>query len=137
MSGSAPAGGRLPPPHTLWVRCSSGYGFFGLSEEGIGLTQRLTATGRVRLPAIRMLTLEPERLKNELVTTSKNWGAPQFPVLLFGRSFWFASLGQFPPGDQFNVLLSQNLPELVTSEKIVVALPPGRTPCGALPGSGP
>jgi hypothetical protein len=52
---------------------------FRLSEEGIGLTQRLTAAGRVRLPAIRMLTLEPERLKIELVTTSKNWRVPQFP----------------------------------------------------------
>src|SRR5258708_13879188 len=40
-------------------------------REGIGLTQRLSATGTVRLQAIRMLTLEPERLKNQLTTTRK------------------------------------------------------------------
>jgi len=51
-------------------------------------------------------------------------------------SFWFGSAGQFPPSNQLNSLLSQNLPELVTGEKIVVALPPGRAPCGAFPGSG-
>ena len=42
-----------------------------LIREGIGLTQRLSATGTVRLQAIRMLTLEPERLKNQLATTRK------------------------------------------------------------------
>ena len=51
-------------------------------------------------------------------------------------SFWFCSAGQFPPSDQLNVLLSQNLPELVAGEKIEVALPPGRTPRGAFPGCG-
>ena len=42
---------------------------FRVIREGIGLTQRLSATGTVRLQAIRMLTLEPERLKNQLATT--------------------------------------------------------------------
>jgi hypothetical protein len=72
-----------------------GVWLFRLSEEGIGLTQRLTAAGRVRLPAIRMLTLESERLKNELVTTSKNWGAsvPQSFSLEghFGLPAWASS----------------------------------------------
>jgi hypothetical protein len=44
---------------------------FRVVREGIGLTQRLSATGTVRLQAIRMLTLEPERLKNQLATTRK------------------------------------------------------------------
>jgi hypothetical protein len=44
---------------------------FRVVREGIGLTQRLSATGTVRLQAIRMLTLEPERLKNQLTTTRK------------------------------------------------------------------
>ena len=44
---------------------------FRVIREGIGLTQRLSATGTVRLQAIRMLTLEPERLKNQLATTRK------------------------------------------------------------------
>src|SRR4051812_1804999 len=51
-----------------------------------------------------------------------------------GRSFWLGSAGQFAPGDQFNFLLSQNLPKLVTGKEIVVALSPGCTPCGTLPG---
>ncbi len=40
-------------------------------REGIGFTQRLSATGTVRLQAITMLTLEPERLKNRLATTRR------------------------------------------------------------------
>ena len=44
---------------------------FRVVREGIGITQRLSATGTVRLQAIRMLTLEPERLKNLLATTRK------------------------------------------------------------------
>jgi hypothetical protein len=44
---------------------------FRVIREGIGFTQRLTATGTVRLQALRMLTLEPERLKNQLATTRK------------------------------------------------------------------
>ena len=47
---------------------------FRVIREGIGLTQRLSATGTVRLQAIRMLTLEPERLKNQLTTTKKITG---------------------------------------------------------------
>jgi hypothetical protein len=39
---------------------------------GIGLTRRLGATGTC-LQAIRMLTLEPERLKNRLATTRTRW----------------------------------------------------------------
>ena len=42
---------------------------FRVVREGIGLTQRLSASGTVRLQAIRILTLEPERLKNQLATT--------------------------------------------------------------------
>jgi hypothetical protein len=42
---------------------------FRVIREGIGLTQRLSANGTVRLQAIRILTLEPERLKNQLATT--------------------------------------------------------------------
>ena len=44
---------------------------FRVIREGIGITQRLSATGTCRLQAIRMLTLEPERLKNQLATTRK------------------------------------------------------------------
>ena len=42
---------------------------FRVVREGIGLTQRLSASGTLRLQAIGMLTLEPERLKNQLATT--------------------------------------------------------------------
>ena len=52
---------------------------------GIGFTRRLGATG-TRLQAIRILTLEPERLKNRLATTNKINGD--------GRgSFWRRSSG--------------------------------------------
>src|ERR1700694_1281949 len=44
---------------------------FRVVREGIGLTQRLSATGTVRLQAIRILPLDPERLKNQLATTRK------------------------------------------------------------------
>src|SRR6202034_2169000 len=44
------------------------------------------------------------------------------------RLFCFGCAGELPPSDLLDFLLSQNLPELVTGEKIVVALPPGRTP---------
>ena len=44
---------------------------FRVIREGIGLTQRLSATGTVRLQAFGMLTLEPERLQNQLATTRK------------------------------------------------------------------
>ena len=42
---------------------------FRVIRGGIEITQRLGATGAVRLQAIRILTLEPERLKNQLATT--------------------------------------------------------------------
>ena len=45
---------------------------FRVVREGIRLTQRLSATALVRLQAIGMLTLEPERLKNQLATTDKD-----------------------------------------------------------------
>ena len=44
---------------------------FRVIRRGIGISQRLSATGTVRLQAFRMLTLEPERLKNQLATTRK------------------------------------------------------------------
>ena len=53
------------------LSATRGLVLFGVIREGIGLTQRLSATGIVRLQAIRMLTLEPERLKNQLATTRK------------------------------------------------------------------
>ena len=45
---------------------------FRVVRRGIGISQRLSATGTVHLQAIRMLTLEPERLKNQLATTRKS-----------------------------------------------------------------
>ncbi len=57
---------------TMVLSATRGLVLFRVIREGIGLTQRLTATGTVRLQAIRMLTLEPERLKNELATTRKD-----------------------------------------------------------------
>ena len=51
------------------LSATRGLELFRVIREGIGLTQRLSATGTVRLQAIRMLTLEPERLKNQLATT--------------------------------------------------------------------
>ena len=56
---------------TMVLSATRGLVLFRVIREGIGFTQRLTATGTVRLQALRMLTLEPERLKNQLATTRK------------------------------------------------------------------
>src|SRR5713226_8564168 len=56
---------------TMVLSATRGLVLFRVIREGIGLTQRLSATGTVRLQAIRMLTLEPERLQNQLATTRK------------------------------------------------------------------
>jgi len=56
---------------TMVLSATRGLVLFRVIREGIGLTQRLSAIGTVRLQAIRMLTLEPERLKNQLATTRK------------------------------------------------------------------
>jgi hypothetical protein len=56
---------------TMVLSATRGLELFRVVREGIGLTQRLCASGTVCLPAIRMLTLEPERLKNQLATTSQ------------------------------------------------------------------
>jgi hypothetical protein len=53
------------------LSATRGLELFRVVREGIGLTQRLCASGTVCLQAIRMLTLEPERLKNQLATTSQ------------------------------------------------------------------
>src|SRR5205807_6420301 len=53
-------------------RCESpGRVLFQVVREGIGISQRLVPPARVRLQAIGMLTLEPERLMNQLTTTRK------------------------------------------------------------------
>ena len=57
---------------TMVLSATRGLVLFRVIREGIGLTQRLSATRTVRLQAIRMLTLEPERLKNQLATTRKD-----------------------------------------------------------------
>ena len=45
---------------------------FRVVREGIGISQRLAAQGaRLRLQAIRILTLEPERLKNRSITNGR------------------------------------------------------------------
>src|SRR6266404_7630736 len=49
---------------TMVLSATRGLVLFRVIREGMGLTQRLSATGALRLQAIRMLTLEPERLKN-------------------------------------------------------------------------
>src|ERR1700674_3244962 len=56
---------------TMVLSATRGLVLFRVIREGIGLTQRLSATGTVRLQAFRMLTLEPERLKNQLAITRK------------------------------------------------------------------
>ena len=53
------------------LSATRGLVLFRVVREGIELTQRLSATGTVRLQAIRILTLEPERLQNRLATTSQ------------------------------------------------------------------
>ena len=46
---------------------------FRVVREGIGISRRLSADGTfVRLQGIGMLTLEPERLKNQLAITRKD-----------------------------------------------------------------
>ena len=56
---------------TMVLSATRGLVLFRVIREGIGFTQRLTAMGTVRLQAFRMLTLEPERLKNQLALTRK------------------------------------------------------------------
>jgi hypothetical protein len=79
------------------LSATRGLVLFRVIREGIGLTQRLSATGTVRLQAIRMLTLEPERLKNQLATTRKDqrrWRA--LPVRRSsGLRFQFVSVEVF------------------------------------------
>jgi hypothetical protein len=49
-----------------------GLELFRVVREGIGIAQRLSAQwGTVRLQALRILTLEPERLKNRSTTTGE------------------------------------------------------------------
>src|SRR5205807_3923343 len=64
-------------------RCESpGRVLFQVVREGIGISQRLVPPARVRLQAIGMLTLEPERLKNQLTTTRKR--SPEMEGLFTG-----------------------------------------------------
>jgi hypothetical protein len=55
---------------TMVLSATRGLVLFRVIREGIGLTQRLRPQA-LHLQAIRMLTLEPERLKNQLATTRK------------------------------------------------------------------
>src|SRR5215468_4391335 len=60
---------------TMVLSETRGQWLFWVIRGGIGLTRRLGAKGTC-LQAIRMLTLEPERLKNRLATTetrSRRW----------------------------------------------------------------
>ena len=57
---------------TMDLSEARGLVLFRVIRGGIGLTQRLSATGTMRLQAIGMLTLEPERLKNQLATTRED-----------------------------------------------------------------
>src|ERR1700751_5321719 len=47
---------------------------FRVAREGIGISQRLSAIALIRLQAIGMLTLEPERLKDQPATTRESIG---------------------------------------------------------------
>ena len=82
---------------TMVLSATRGLVLFRVIREGIGFTQRLTATRTVRLQALRMLTLEPERLKNQLATTRKDhrrWRA--LPVRRSsGLRFQFVSVEVF------------------------------------------
>jgi hypothetical protein len=81
------------------LSATRGLVLFRVIREGTGFTQRLTATGTVRLQALRMLTLEPERLKNQLAITKKDrrgWRA--LPVRRSsGLRFQFVSVEVFSP----------------------------------------
>jgi hypothetical protein len=83
---------------TMVLSATRGLVLFRVVREGIGLTQRLSATGTVRLQAFRMLTLEPERLKNQLATTRKR--SPEMERALHprrssGLRFQFVSVEVF------------------------------------------
>src|SRR6476661_5371073 len=82
---------------TMVLSATRGLVLFRVIREGIGLTQRLSATGTVRLQAIRMLTLEPECLKNQLATTRKDhWRWRALPVRRSsGVRFQFVSVEVF------------------------------------------
>src|ERR1700720_4026525 len=82
---------------TMVLSATRGLVLFRVIREGIGVTQRLSATGTERLQAFRMLTLEPERLKNPLATTRKNprrWRALG-PSRSSGLRFQFVSVQVF------------------------------------------
>jgi hypothetical protein len=57
---------------TMVLSEARGLLLFRVVRGGIGFTQRLGAKAPVRLQAILILTLEPERLKNRLATTKEN-----------------------------------------------------------------
>jgi hypothetical protein len=83
---------------TMVLSATRGLVLFRVIREGIGLTQRLSATDTVRLQAFGMLTLEPERLKNQLATTRKR--SPEMERALHprrssGLRFQFVSVEVF------------------------------------------
>src|SRR5438132_11747163 len=56
---------------TMDLSEAPGLVLFRVVREGIGISQRLSASGTLGLQAIGMLTLEPERLKNQRTTTRR------------------------------------------------------------------
>jgi hypothetical protein len=59
---------------TMDLSEARGLVLFRVVREGIGISQRLSAIALIRLQAIGMLTLEPERLKNQPTITRERIG---------------------------------------------------------------
>src|SRR5437870_11332504 len=69
---------------TMDLSEAPGLVLFRVVREGIGISQRLSASGTLGLQAIGMLTLEPERLKNQRTTTRRR--SPEMEGDLHRRS---------------------------------------------------
>src|SRR5499427_8036761 len=76
-----------------------GLELFWVVREGIGITQRLSAQwGTVRLQALGILTLEPERLKNQSTTAGERLtgdGQGSYPRRSSGLRFQFLDVEVF------------------------------------------
>ena len=59
---------------TMDLSEARGLVLFRVVRRGIGISRRLSAIALIRLQAIGMLTLEPERLKNQPATTRERMG---------------------------------------------------------------
>jgi hypothetical protein len=83
---------------TMDLSEARGLVLFRIVREGIGISSRLSAIALIRLQAIGMLTLEPERLKNQPTISRERIGGDgkgSNPRRSSGLRFQFLSVEVF------------------------------------------